>query len=605
MHDALGSATIPGLLASAGPRDGPALESLDAPPASHAALAAAASALANEMRMRGVQRGDRVALVSPNGASMIAAFLGAASAGTCAPLNPAYGRSELDFFLADLDPRLLLVAAELDTPARDAARARGIPLVEIGAASGAVSGVVTLDGHAAAGALQLQPEPGDIALVLHTSGTTSRPKMVPLSHQNLVVSARHVAATLLLEATDRSLVVMPLFHIHGLVAGLLAPLARKGTVIVPPGFLASEFAGWLARFQPTWYTAVPTMHQAILQRLATAEAQALRAKAPLRFVRSSSAAMTPRTIHEIEAVLGVPVIEAYGMTEASHQMTSNPLPPAARKPGTVGRAAGPEVAIMSVDGQLLPSGDLGEVVIRGPNVVCGYLGNAEATAAAFTAGWFRTGDQGFLDGDGYLTLTGRLKELINRAGEKIAPLEVDAVLAEHPAVAQAVCFGIPHPVLGEDIAAAVMLKPGTEVTPGALREFVASRLAYFKVPRQVVIVDKLPTGATGKLQRRGLGEQLGVRALVPVISGDTTPPATPVEEIVAATWAELLGCPVPGVHENFFALGGDSMLAMRIVARLRTLLQVEIPLLTFFDTPTVAGIAGELELLLGAAGDHA
>lgn len=597
--------TIPGLLAMPSPVDATALESLDAPPASHVELAASAGLLAGALRSRGAQRGDRIALVSPNSAPMVTAFLGAASAGTCAPLNPAYGREELDFFLADLDPRLLLVAEDFDTPARDVARARGIPVLELGAASDSVSGVVTLDGRAVEGTPLVPPEPGDVALVLHTSGTTSRPKKVPLTHRNLVVSAWHIAATLSLEAADRSLVVMPLFHIHGLVASLLAPLARMGTVIVPPGFLASEFVGWLARFQPTWYTAVPTMHQAILQRLATDEARALRDKAPLRFVRSSSAALAPRTIHDLETLLRVPVIEAYGMTEAAHQMTSNLLPPATRKPGTVGPAAGPDVAIMTADGQLLPGGDLGEVVIRGPNVTSGYLGNAEATAAAFTAGWFRTGDQGFLDPDGYLTLTGRLKDLINRAGEKIAPLEVDAVLAEHPAVAQAICFGIPHPVLGEDVAAAVVLKPGSDVTPRALREFVAGRLAYFKVPRQVVVVDRLPMGATGKLQRRGLAEQLGIRALVPVISGDTTAPATPVEEIVAAAWTELLGCVIPGVHENFFALGGDSMLAMRIVARLRTLLQVELPLLTFFDTPTVAGLASELEFLLAAEGDHA
>jgi acyl-CoA synthetase (AMP-forming)/AMP-acid ligase II len=593
-------ATIPALLAERGAPGDVALESVDAPAASYTALRQATDALAAALRHAGIDPGVRVALVSPNSAAMVTAFLGIAAAGTCAPLNPAYARAELEFYLGDLEPALLMVDAVLDTPAREVARSRGIPIIELEQAAGAPSGTVTLDGRILSDGPLASPRPDDVALVLHTSGTTSRPKMVPLTHRNLATSARHVAATLALSPRDRAITIMPLFHIHGLVAGLLAPFSAGGTVIVPPGFLASEFAGWLARFRPTWYTAVPTMHQAILQRLTTPEGRALRAQAPLRFVRSSSAALAPRTIRDIEALLEVPVIEAYGMTEAAHQMTSNPLPPATRRPGSVGTAAGPAIAIMTSDGTLLPPGEIGEVVIRGANVTSGYLANAEANTAAFTAGWFRTGDQGQLDTDGYLTLTGRLKELINRAGEKVAPLEVDAILADHPAVAQAICFGIPHPILGEEVAAAVVLKPGSNVTPRALREFVAARLAYFKVPRQLRIVDRIPVGATGKLQRRGLAEQLGVTAEVPVIAGDVTPPRTPIEEIVAATCAEVLRREIPGVHENFFALGGDSMLATRAVARLRTLLRVDISILAFFDAPTVAGIAAEIDFLIAA-----
>jgi len=594
--------TIPELVATGARRGAEALESLDAPPATHAQLAAAVNAMAGALASHGVSRTDRIVIVSPNGPAMVTAFLAATAVGTCAPLNPAYGRSELDFYLGDLSPRLLLVDASIDTPARDAARARDIATVELAPASDAPSGAVTLDGHVPAPSAYTLPDSGDVALLLHTSGTTSRPKMVPLTHRNLATSAASIAATLTLGTGDRSLTVMPLFHIHGLVAALLAPLAAGGAIAVPPGFLASEFPAWLSRFKPTWYTAVPTMHQAILQRLATPEGRSHRESAPLRFVRSSSAALAPATIQALEALLGVPVIEAYGMTEASHQMASNSLPPAARKPGTVGRAAGADIAIMASDGALLSPGDVGEVVIRGASVTSGYLDNPEANANAFASGWFRTGDQGVMDSEGYLTITGRLKELINRAGEKIAPLEVDAVLAEHPDVAQAICFGIPHPILGEDVAAAVVLRPGRATTQRALREFVAGRLAYFKVPRQVRFVDAIPVGATGKLQRRGLAERLGVVAEVPVIAGDTTPPRTPVEEIVAHTWTGLLGRQVPGVHENFFALGGDSMLAMRIVAKLRALLHIDLPVLAFFDTPTVAGIAAELELLLGAEG---
>ncbi len=596
--------SVAGLLEQARSAGG-GLESLEAPPATRAELAHESSAIAATLCLRGVSSGDRVAIVSPNDATMVTAFFGIVSCASCAPLNPAYGRAEFDFYLDDLKPRLLVVYDALDTPAREAARVRGIECIELGRAPGLASGMVTLDGERPSTGAAAGQRLDEIALLLHTSGTTARPKLVPLTHRNLIHSARHIAATLSLGPEDRSLTVMPLFHIHGLVAGILAPLGAGGTVIVPPGFLAPSFATWLARFRPTWYTAVPTMHQAILERLSSADARAMRMQAPLRFVRSSSAAMTPQTIRDIEATLGVPVIESYGMTEASHQMSSNPLPPGERKPGSVGMAAGPEVGIMSASGVLLPPDEIGEVVIRGPNVTSGYLENPAANANAFTNGWFRTGDQGCIGADGYLTLTGRLKELINRAGEKVAPLEVDAVLAEHPAVAQALTFGMPHALLGEDVAAAVVAKPGAYVTEGELRGFVAERLAFFKVPRQIRIVAKLPVGATGKLQRRGMAERLGMVAEIPVISGDTTAARNAVEEIVAAVWSEILRVAVPGVHENFFALGGDSMLATRTVAQLGALLHVEMPLLAFFDAPTVAGVARTLEPLLAGDGANA
>jgi acyl-CoA synthetase (AMP-forming)/AMP-acid ligase II len=215
---------------------------------------------------------------------------------------------------------------------------------------------------------------------------------------------------------------------------------------------------------------------------------------------------------ELEAVFGCPVIESYGMTEASHQMTSNPLPPRPRRAGTVGPAAGPEVAILDEAGRPLPAGSVGEVVIRGPNVTAGYVANAAANASAFTDGWFRTGDQGVLDADGYLTITGRLKELINRGGEKISPREVDDLLMSHPAVAQAVTFALPHDKLGEEVAAAIVLREGKSATERELRDFVSARLADFKVPRKVVFLAEIPKGATGKLQRIGLAAKLGVTA---------------------------------------------------------------------------------------------
>jgi len=350
--------------------------------------------------------------------------------------------------------------------------------------------------------------PDDVALVLHTSGTTSRPKIVPLLHRNVCATAENIRRTLRLEPGDRCLNVMPLFHIHGLMACVLSTLHAGASVYCAPGFNALRIFGWLADADPTWYSAVPTMHQAILARAARNAEVVERLR--LRFIRSSSAALPSRVMAELEEAFGAPVVEAYAMTEAAHQMTCNPLPPAARKPGTVGIAAGPDVPVMAAAGNHLAPHEGGEIVIRGPNVTPGYENNEAANREAFTHGWFRTGDQGFRDEDGYFTITGRLKEIINRGGEKISPREVDEVLMDHPAVQQVVTFAMPHPKLGEEVAAAVVLRDGAEAGPGDVRDFAARRLAGFKVPRKVLILDEIPKGPTGKLRRIGLADQLGL-----------------------------------------------------------------------------------------------
>ena len=460
----------------------------------------------------GLGRGDRAAIVLPNGPEMASAFVSIACGTTTAPLNPGYRRKEYDFYLEDLGAKALVVEAGSESEAVDSARSLGIAVLKLHVPEGARAGEFVLEADPE---IDLGPtaSPGpagsdDVALVLHTSGTTSRPKIVPLLHRNVCASAQNIRTTLSLTPEDRCLNVMPLFHIHGLMAPVLSSLASGASVSCTPGFNALKFFSWLDQVAPTWYSAVPTMHQTILAR--AGRNTEIVAGARLRFIRSSSASLPPQVLGELEALFGVPVVEAYAMTEASHQMTCNQLPPGMRKAGTVGPAAGPEVSIMDDEGNLLEPGSVGEIVIRGPNVTPGYENNPEANATAFTHGWFRTGDQGVMDEDRYVTLTGRLKEIINRGGEKISPKEVDEVLMDHPAVQQVVTFAVPHDKLGEEVAAAVVLREGAEATPEEIRAFAAERLAAFKVPRTVVVLDEIPKGPTGKLRRIGLAEQLGV-----------------------------------------------------------------------------------------------
>ncbi|MBM3587373.1 MAG: AMP-binding protein [Alphaproteobacteria bacterium] len=501
------NATLHALLTSGAPA-APAIRAPGRPALSYAGLRDLAAATIARLNGIGIGRNDRVAIVLPNGPEMAAAFIAIGAGATTAPLNPSYRADEFNFYLTDLKAKALVVQKGVATEARDVAVKLGVAVLEL--VPGDLVGNFTLEGGAPAQAAQPgAAEAGDIALVLHTSGTTARPKIVPLSQANICASARHIGATLTLSPADACLNIMPLFHIHGLIAAVLSSLGAGGAVICTPGFDALRFFRLLDEERPSWYTAVPTMHQIILTR-ADRNAEIIE-RAKLRFIRSSSASLPGPVMEQLEAVFRCPLVESYGMTEASHQMASNPFA-GPRKPGSVGQAAGPEVAIMDDDGKILPQGELGEVVIRGPNVTAGYEANPDANAKAFTNGWFRTGDQGAFDTEGYLTLAGRLKELINRGGEKVSPLEVDGVLSAHPAVAQALTFAMPHAKLGEEVAAAVVLREGMACTERELRDFAAQQLADFKVPRKVVFLPEIPKGATGKLMRIGLAEKLGLSA---------------------------------------------------------------------------------------------
>ena len=530
----------------------------------------------------GVGQGDRVALVLSNGPEMAMAFVAIASGATCAPLNPAYSEREFEFYLGDLAAKAVIVQSGMNSPVRKVAQDLEIPVIDLVSDTHAEAGIFTLESE-----IRSSPsksgfaEEDQVALVLHTSGTTARPKMTPLTQANLVASAQHVSHTLQLSPHDRCLNVMPLFHIHGLVGALLSSLSAGAEVVCTPGFDVGTFFDWLDDLKPSWYSAVPTIHQAILAQ-ATNHPEAV-AACQLRFIRSSSSALAPSVMAELERVFRAPVIEAYGMTEAAHQMASNPLPPRSRKPGSVGLAAGPEIAVLDEETlEPLAEGAVGELAVRGPNVTAGYFENPSANESAFINGWFRTGDQGYIDSDGYVFITGRLKEMINRGGQKIAPREIDEVLMGHPDVVQAVAFATPHTSLGEDVAAAVIVHGESAANEAELRTFAFSHLADYKVPSRIVIVDAIPKGATGKLQRIGLSEQLAS-----VLHTEFAAPKNAVEEALVQFWVDVLDIPSVGIADNFFWIGGDSITGAQLIDRVNSTFQIDIPLASVFKYPTV------------------
>jgi acyl-CoA synthetase (AMP-forming)/AMP-acid ligase II/acyl carrier protein len=550
----------------------------------------------DQLHDMGYSRGDRIAVVLPNGPEMAVAFLAITSGFSCAPLNPAYRADELGFYLPDLRADAVIVPADDRGPAASVAESLGIPVITM-SPGGDDAGDFSLAGGRGKGTADSTcAGPNDIALLLHTSGTTSRPKLVPLYQSGVIASARHIAEALALTGSDKCLNVMPLFHVHGLIGALLASVVSGGSVVCAPGFQAADFPRWLRDYGPTWYTAVPTIHQKVLEQAKNAST----ATGPLRlrFIRSSSAAMPAAILHGLEQAFGVPVIEAYGMTEASHQIATNPLPPLARKAGSVGTGTGMEIAIMDDRGDILPPETQGEIVLRGPRLR-GYENNPAANEKAFVRGWFRTGDLGHLDSDGYLFIDARLKEVINRGGEKVSPREIEDVLLSHPAIREAVAFAIPDPALGENVGAAIVQGGMTSIDAAGLKKYASDRLAYFKVPVKLWFVDAIPKGPTGKVQRIGMFERLNaVTAPDAVTAHEYEPPATPTEAALAEIWAGLLNLKRLGRHDSFLDLGGDSLLATMAISRIDEAFGVRMTIARAMDCENIAQLGEEVDRIV-------
>ncbi|MBX3732749.1 MAG: amino acid adenylation domain-containing protein [Verrucomicrobiae bacterium] len=561
----------------------------------HATLSGRIRDWAQALNEKGIGRNDRLALVLPDGPGTAVLSLAVSSVATAAPLNPELSRSEFEAHLDGIRPCAVLLPEAGHAAAGGAAQRLGIPVWTLGDAAGSV-GVrgEPLRREIRAG----WAGPDDVALLLPTSGTSARPKRVPLTHRNLCRAASCIREVLELSSEDCCLNIMPLFHIHGLSL-LYASLAAGGSVACVRRFDPGRFAEWLQEFRPTWFSAAPAMHRMLLDALRGGPG--VPAEGRLRFIRSASAPMPAAWIREMEACFGVPFIEAYGMTETGPQIASNRLPPHPRKLGSVGRAAGPEVAVADPVGRHLGPGQPGEVVVRGPNVVCGYDQDPVADAHAFQDGWLRTGDLGYLDADGDLFITGRVSDVINRGGEKVSPHHVESVLREHPDVAQAVVFATDHPVLGQLPAALVVPRHRDRDGAGnplgeTLPSWLASRLAPFEMPQPIRIVDEIPVGPGGKIRRRELAALLAQDAPKsdPEPAPSTGNDATPVHRRLAGLWEEVLGVRPDGPEANFFSLGGHSLAATRLAARVREVFGLDLSEAVVFQKPTIAALVGEI-----------
>ncbi|NDW06015.1 non-ribosomal peptide synthetase [Jiella pacifica] len=585
------SQTLGALLAARGAALGDArvLASPDRDDISYRALDEFTRTIGGDLRARGIGAGDVAAILLDNGPEAATAFLSVSRVAISAPLNPALKTEELAYLLDDMNARAVIIEAGRDHPVVDLARARGIDVLCLSA--GHQAGVFSLDGGN--GPESADPidaaGPSDASLILYTSGTTSHPKRVALSHANLIAGSGFAAKAMGLVPGELCLNVMPLYHAHGLTSTILASIVGGSAVICTGGFSADTVLPMMRRYRPSWFSAVPAMHQAVVG-MARTDPDAL-GGISLRVIRSASSPLPADLLAEIEATFGAPVVEAYGMTEATSLVSANPLPPGRRKTNSVGISTGCAIAILDEAGRHLGPDEDGEIAISGPNVFDGYGNAPEANAAAFSGGYFRTGDFGRRDADGYLYIRGRTKELINRGGSKIIPGEIDTVLRRHPAVVEAAAFALAHPTLGEDVAAALVLRAGAIVSTAETQAFLRERLADFKVPSRIFVVDDLPKTATGKVRRSELTKRF---ATAPA-SQEYAPAAVDGADRthLVSLWTEVLGRE-PGFRDNFFQLGGNSILLARLHSRMVERWGRPDNIITLIDHPTIESQAALL-----------
>ena len=547
-------------------------------PLSYAALSDQIDRIGTTLATMGLGRHSRIALSLADGPEGAVTMLATMIWASAAPFGAGLDVDACAGLLARLSIDAVIVQDER-SPVAIAAKGLRLPLVHVSSGPADAAGVVRLSfGAARDPAVRASPTPDDVAVLMQTSGTTARPKVVPVTHAQLLWTARQQP----IDERDRYLAMGSLFTSAGLMAALLVPLTAGAATVITGAYDGARFVDWLDHFKPTYLSANPTVLASMLDALAKREPAAPRS---LRFVRSGSNALPGATQHRLESALGIPVIQGYGMTETGH-IAQNPLPPRERRTGSVGIAMGTEVMILRDGNEASLDDVIGEILVRGPSVTRGYEGDAEANELAFQDGWFHTGDLGWIDGDGYLFITGRVRERINRGGAKVSPSEVDLAFMQHPAVREAATFAVPHPSLGEDVVTAIVLhEPGSTSVP-ALRAYALQHLAPFKVPSSVVLVDEIPRNSMGKVNRTALRDRLADD-----LRADYVAPRNAEEALVAAIFAELFDLPRVGAFDHYFRLGGDSLKAAQVVARVVDRCGFEIDIRVLFESPTVVEFA--------------
>lgn len=524
------------------------------PPLSYSELVRYIDTFGAALSAAGIGRSSRVAVLFPAGPELALINVAVACNAALVACNPSLPAAQISQLLRRLNVSAILLPAGADPP-EWLSGVRPLTVIRVAQAQHSLL-EASIGGDAAAGPAG-DAGPEDTALIIQSSGTTGIPKLVPVRHSALIAMAARIENCFELSHLDRAASLLPLYYSQGIKTACLMPLLLGGSIAIPQAPLLDDVNAWLSGLQPTWFAAGPTFLQALLERVQETSRAPLRHN--LRFITAGSAILPERTRIGIERAFGVPLLDAWGMSEVG-MLTANSIRPRERKVGSVGYAYPDEIAISSPEGKILSAGETGEIVVRGPQVFTGYIGDDDANRAAFVDGWFRTGDLGSIDADGFLTITGRIKEIINRGGEKIAPAAVERALLSHPDVLEAAVFAVPHARLGEDVAAAVVPHPGVSPTAAELQKFLGANLPQSMIPRSILFLPSLPKGPTGKVLRKELSASCKV-----AVDHVVAPPSNEIELRLTGLWRQLLEREDIGVEDDFFACGGDSLLAARMV----------------------------------------
>jgi acyl-CoA synthetase (AMP-forming)/AMP-acid ligase II/thioesterase domain-containing protein/acyl carrier protein len=544
-------------------------------------------------RNAGIGSAGRIGIALPSGAEAAIATIATAAHATCVLFHPDAPRDDIVRELDRLPLDAMILPESKTSAAWDVLQDSRTALFAVhpGEDSFDRFGVRCVrPGRSAAASID-DPEAGAEALVLRTSATTGLPKLVPVTHANMMEQARKMSRWIGVSATDRAACILPTYYAQGCQTGVLIPLLLGGSVVIPDAGRFDRRGDWLEYLAPTWFSAGPTFLLGLLDAL-----ERRGDKAPshaLRFVLSSSAHLPQPVREKVETTLGVPVLEFYGMTEGG-MMAANPPPPMRRKPGTAGRAPAAELIVRNAEENDANPGEPGAIFIRGPSVMPGYITDGGPLRTGLQEGWLPTGDIGSIDEDGFLTIHGRLEEFINRGGEKISPLEVEAAMLKHPDVREAAAFALPHPRLGENVAMAVVLKQGASATASDLRRHIRPLLPSFKLPQRIEIVDTLPKGNTGKVLRRALREAVESR------ERRRAEPESPLEIQIAEIWKRILKTDKIGIDDDFFEAGGDSLIAEQMLLEVEAVVGYPFPVSTLSDASTIRALA---QLALSHSGE--